>query len=83
MPPTAERTGGPAPDGPTGPGADPADLDRLLDTGPFHLALRAALTARGLPLHRVRHRLAARGITIGVTSLSYWQQGARRPRRPE
>ncbi|MFD9337008.1 hypothetical protein ACFWBF_21785 [Streptomyces sp. NPDC060028] len=59
------------------------ELARLLRAGPFHLALRAALTARGLPLHRVQHRLAARGIKVGVTSLSYWQQGARRPRRPE
>ncbi|MEU6861926.1 hypothetical protein ABZ924_01415 [Streptomyces sp. NPDC046876] len=59
------------------------ELPRLLHTGPFHVALRAALAASGLPLHRVQHRLAARGIRIGVTSLSYWQQGARRPRRPE
>lgn len=59
------------------------ELPRLLRDGPFHLALRAALTARGLPLHRVQHRLAARGIKLGVTSLSYWQQGARRPGRPE
>ncbi|MCX5201945.1 hypothetical protein OG897_10840 [Streptomyces sp. NBC_00237] len=60
-----------------------ADLERLLRTGPFHLALRAALALRGLPLQRVRHHLAGRGITVGVTSLSYWQQGARRPQRPE
>ncbi|KUH35338.1 MULTISPECIES: hypothetical protein [Streptomyces] len=60
-----------------------ADLAQLLRTGPFHLALRAALAARGLPLQRVRHHLAHRGITVGVTSLCYWQQGARRPQRPE
>ncbi|MFI9718860.1 hypothetical protein ACIHFE_04275 [Streptomyces sp. NPDC052396] len=60
-----------------------AELARALRTGPFHLALRTALSARGLPLHRVQHRLAQRGINVGVTSLSYWQQGARRPRRPE
>jgi hypothetical protein len=60
-----------------------ADLEQLLRTGPFHLALRAALALRGLPLQRVRHHLAGRGITVGVTSLSYWQQGARRPQRPE
>ncbi|URM91784.1 hypothetical protein LUW75_19440 [Streptomyces sp. MRC013] len=59
------------------------DLAQLLRTGPFHLALRAALAARGLPLQRVRHHLAHRGIKVGVTSLCYWQQGARRPRRPE
>ncbi|MFE2480112.1 hypothetical protein [Streptomyces sp. NPDC001194] len=63
--------------------ASAQELGQLLRAGPFHLALRAALTARGLPLHRVQHRLAARGIKLGVTSLSYWQQGARRPSRPE
>ncbi|MGC0416299.1 hypothetical protein [Embleya sp. AB8] len=60
-----------------------AELARALRTGPFHLALRAALAARGLALHRVQHRLAQRGVHVGVTSLSYWQQGARRPQRPE
>ncbi|MER7733584.1 hypothetical protein ABTX80_22085 [Streptomyces erythrochromogenes] len=68
------------------PSTDPAntaELNRLLRGGPFHLALRAALAARGLPLQRVQHRLAAQGIKVGVTSLSYWQQGARRPRQPE
>ncbi|KUJ68927.1 hypothetical protein ACZ90_15610 [Streptomyces albus subsp. albus] len=59
------------------------ELAQALRTGPFHVALRAALDARGLALHRVQHRLALRGIRIGVTSLSYWQQGARRPQRPE
>ncbi|MFG2140512.1 hypothetical protein [Streptomyces sp. NPDC048650] len=62
---------------------EPADLAQLLRTGPFHLALRSALTARGLALTRVQHKLAQRGIKVGVTSLSYWQQGARRPQRPE
>ncbi|MGW6571237.1 hypothetical protein ACWGAN_03555 [Streptomyces sp. NPDC054945] len=65
------------------PTEDTTELGRLLRGGPFHLALRAALAARGLPLHRVQHRLAAQGIKLGVTSLSYWQQGARRPRHPE
>ncbi|MFD9475775.1 hypothetical protein [Streptomyces nojiriensis] len=65
------------------PTEDTAELGQLLRGGPFHLALRAALAARGLPLHRVQHRLAAQGIKLGVTSLSYWQQGARRPRHPE
>ncbi|GHF66654.1 hypothetical protein GCM10010218_55310 [Streptomyces mashuensis] len=62
---------------------DEAELERVLRTGPFHLALRTALSARGLALHRVQHRLAQRGVKVGVTSLSYWQQGARRPQRPE
>ncbi|MEU8462856.1 hypothetical protein [Streptomyces sp. NPDC029003] len=79
-------TGDQAPTAEPADAADPAvvaELRRLLREGPFHLALRAALAFRGLPLHRVQHRLAARGIKVGVTSLSYWQQGARRPRHPE
>ncbi len=62
------------------PSTDPAgmaELDRLLRGGPFHLALRAVYK------RQVQHRLAAQGIKVGVTSLSYWQQGARRPRHPE
>ncbi|WP_328909544.1 hypothetical protein OG230_08610 [Streptomyces sp. NBC_00234] len=59
------------------------ELAQVLHTGPFHLALRTALSVRGLPLQRVQHHLAHRGINVGVTSLSYWQQGARRPRRAE
>ncbi|NEB75851.1 hypothetical protein G3I40_11525 [Streptomyces sp. SID14478] len=58
-------------------------LEAVLRTGPFHLALRAAIAARQLPLHRVQHHLSRQGIKVGVTSLSYWQQGARRPQRPE
>ncbi|MFK8905519.1 hypothetical protein [Streptomyces sp. YS-3] len=60
-----------------------ADLAQVLHTGPFHLALRTALAVRGLPLQRVQHHLAGRGVKVGVTSLSYWQQGARRPQRAE
>ncbi|GAB7063648.1 hypothetical protein [Streptomyces mexicanus] len=60
-----------------------AELDTALRGGPFHVALRAAIAARGLPLQRVQHHLARHGVHVGVTSLSYWQQGARRPQRPE
>ncbi|MFE9395941.1 hypothetical protein [Streptomyces flavidovirens] len=87
MPQTTEKgSGGRAaarrpPGGPDDTSA--AGLERALHTGPFHLALRAALAARGLPLQRVQHHLAGRGIKVGVTSLSYWQQGARRPQRAE
>ncbi|MCQ4207359.1 hypothetical protein [Streptomyces longispororuber] len=58
-------------------------LETALRTGPFHVALRAAIAARRLPLHRVQHHLSRQGIKVGVTSLSYWQQGARRPQRNE
>ncbi len=64
-------------------GAAEERLAEALRTGPFPVALRAALAARGLALHRVRHRLAQRGVHVGVTSLSYWQRGVRRPDRPE
>ncbi|MFF1833289.1 hypothetical protein ACFVXE_03570 [Streptomyces sp. NPDC058231] len=60
-----------------------AELAQVLHTGPFHLALRTALSVRGLPLQRVQHHLAHRGVKVGVTSLCYWQQGARRPQRAE
>ena len=59
------------------------ELASALRTGPFHVALRAAINARGLSLQRVQHHLARRGVNVGVTSLSYWQQGARRPQRSE
>ncbi|MFI9616150.1 hypothetical protein ACIHCM_31465 [Streptomyces sp. NPDC052023] len=65
-------------------GAEPGtELDTALRGGPFHVALRAAIAARGLPLQRVQHHLTRYGVKVGVTSLSYWQQGARRPQRPE
>jgi hypothetical protein len=60
-----------------------AELESALSSGPFHVALRAAIHARGLSLQRVQHHLARRGVNVGVTSLSYWQQGARRPQREE
>ncbi|AGS68856.1 hypothetical protein [Streptomyces collinus] len=63
--------------------APAAQLDLALRGGPFHVALRAAIAARGLPLQRVQHHLSRHGVKVGVTSLSYWQQGARRPQRPE
>ncbi|MFF7140097.1 MULTISPECIES: hypothetical protein [Streptomyces] len=61
----------------------PTELEAALRGGPFHVALRAAIAARGLPLQRVQHHLSRYGVRVGVTSLSYWQQGARRPQRPE
>ncbi|MEV0716758.1 hypothetical protein [Asanoa sp. NPDC050611] len=56
-----------------------ADLDSVLCTGPFHLALRKAIRERGLTLERVRVHLARRGVVIGVSSLSDWQTGRCRP----
>ncbi|MCP2169473.1 helix-turn-helix domain-containing protein [Goodfellowiella coeruleoviolacea] len=59
------------------------DLTQLLTTGPFPEALRAAIKASRLSLDRVQHRLALRGVSISVATLSYWQSGRRRPERPE
>ncbi len=50
---------------------------------PFHVALRAAIEARGLTLERLQHRLAQRGIRVSMTSLSYWQHGRTQPERPD
>ncbi|HET6503942.1 MAG TPA: hypothetical protein VFG87_24600 [Amycolatopsis sp.] len=47
----------------------------------FSLALRAAITASGLSLDRIRARLRDQGIPVSVTALSYWQSGKRRPER--
>lgn len=66
-----------------GPHQHDAPLDSALRSGPFHLALRAAIDSRGLALQRLRYRLAERGITVGTATLSYWQSGRRRPERPE
>ncbi|WP_410608201.1 hypothetical protein [Amycolatopsis sp. lyj-109] len=60
-----------------------ADLDRLLAQGPFPAALRAAIGESGLSLDRIRHRLARRGLTVSVPTLSLWQSGRRRPERAE
>ncbi|GLZ42441.1 XRE family transcriptional regulator [Actinokineospora sp. NBRC 105648] len=60
-----------------------AELARLLDTGPFAPALRAAIRARGLGLERLRQRLRARGVSLSLATLSYWQTGRSRPERRE
>ncbi|MEU3163555.1 hypothetical protein [Streptosporangium sp. NPDC006930] len=59
------------------------ELRVALKEGPFHVALRAAVEARGMPLSGLRRHLVERGLRVGMTSLSYWQQGLRRPERPE
>lgn len=46
----------------------------------FAQALRHALTERDLTLDRVQARLAERGISVGRSTLSFWQNGHRTPR---
>lgn len=60
-----------------------ANLSAVLRTGPFEEALRVAIAARGLSLERLRSHLSARGIQVGAATLSYWQNGHRRPERPD
>ena len=61
----------------------PGALTELLALGPFHVALRAAISVSGLALDRIRYRLRLRDVSISVPTLSNWQSGRRRPERPE
>lgn len=60
-----------------------AGLDVLVSDaiGSFADTLREAIDRRGLALHRVRDRLAHRGVVISVATLSYWQSGRSVPAR--
>jgi transcriptional regulator with XRE-family HTH domain len=65
-------------------GNDPeerADLPRLLASGPFPDALRAAIAESGLSLDRIGYRLRQQGTPISLATLSSWQSGRRRPER--
>lgn len=57
------------------------ELESALRTGPFELAFRLALAESGLGLDALRRRLSAEGIEVGLSTLSYWQRGVRRPER--
>ncbi|GAB2752982.1 hypothetical protein GCM10027174_30340 [Salinifilum aidingensis] len=59
------------------------ELSELLRTGPFDVALRAAIRESRLSLDRIQHHLRARGTPVSITALSYWQSGRRRPERPD
>jgi hypothetical protein len=84
--PTADHqtpvTPEPEPDPTPAPSPVPAHLARLLRTGPFPEALRAAISARGLSLDRIQDRLRRRGSTVSSATLSSWQSGRNRPERP-
>lgn len=49
----------------------------------FAPALHGAITASGLTLDRIVHRLAERGFALSTATLSYWSRGRSRPERPE
>jgi hypothetical protein len=47
----------------------------------FADVLREAIQARGLGLGRIQERLRARGVSVSLATLSYWQSGRSRPER--
>ncbi|AHH94664.1 hypothetical protein GCM10010174_37830 [Kutzneria viridogrisea] len=57
------------------------ELNDVLRMGPFHIALQAAISARGLSLETIQRRLQASGHEVSIASLSYWQRGRSRPER--
>lgn len=61
-------------------GAEESFVGTQLWTEPFHVALRTAIRHRGLTLERLRFHLARRGVQVGLSSLSSWQNGHSRPR---
>jgi len=61
----------------------PAELAEALRSGGFHDALRLAIDHSGLTLTRVRAHLEQRGLSVGESTLSYWQRGARQPSLPQ
>ena len=64
-----------------GPADAGLDLDRLLASGPFTAALRAAIAGSGLSLDRIQYRLSRHGTPISLATLSSWQSGRRQPER--
>ncbi|MDQ3402531.1 MAG: helix-turn-helix domain-containing protein [Actinomycetota bacterium] len=56
-------------------------VENSLAAESFPGVLRAAISASGLSLDRVRHHLSRRGVDLSVATLSYWQSGRRRPER--
>jgi hypothetical protein len=52
-------------------------------SGSFADLLRTAIRVRGLGLERIKERLEARGISVSVATLSYWQSGRSQPGRKQ
>jgi hypothetical protein len=66
------------------PATDPDSISRVADaSGSFAEVMRTAVEVRGLGLERIRERLEARGITVSVATLSYWQSGRSQPGRKQ
>jgi hypothetical protein len=58
-------------------------LETALRNGPFETALQLSIAESGLSLDSLRRRLASDGVAVGLSTLSYWQRGLRRPERAE
>ena len=59
------------------------DLAHALRTGPFSAVLHLAIESSMMRLEEIQERLAAQGISVSLTTLSYWRRGRSRPERPE
>ncbi|WP_020523206.1 hypothetical protein [Catelliglobosispora koreensis] len=59
------------------------DLAHAVRTGPFSAVLHLAIEASGLRLEEIQERLNAQGISVSLTTLSYWRRGRSRPERPD
>ncbi|WP_051791044.1 helix-turn-helix domain-containing protein [Amycolatopsis jejuensis] len=58
------------------------EVPGVVRSGPFHRALAEAVDRRGLSLSRLRAHLAAHGVSVAESTLSYWQRGLRSPSTP-
>ncbi|MFF4983914.1 XRE family transcriptional regulator [Streptomyces sp. NPDC001046] len=65
---------------PAWPDSDDATQPAALS---FAEVLQGAVRHSGLSLERVQHRLAAEGLRISLTTLSYWQRGRSEPERAD
>ncbi|MCG5441436.1 hypothetical protein ACWDXH_07145 [Micromonospora chokoriensis] len=59
------------------------DLAHALRTGPFSAALHLAIEDRGMRLEEIQEKLSTAGVSVSLTTLSYWRRGRSRPERPE
>lgn len=59
------------------------DLAHALRTGPFSAVLHLAIESSMMRLEEIQERLGAQGISVSLTTLSYWRRGRSRPERPE
>jgi hypothetical protein len=58
------------------------DLAHAMRTGPFSAVLNLAFESSGVSLERAQEQLAARGVHVSLSALSYWRRGRSRPERP-